>query len=369
LRVDVRAARARVERALDLGPRRAVTGELLEPLLPVAAKAVAAGELSGEQADVLLETVAELPAGAPPAAVAVVERVLVDAARFETPRRLRRTGVAVLARLDPDGQQPTDDRNERTRGFTLHKRTDGTATPRGRFTAELTALLEAVLDALAAPQPVDGQPDDRSAAQRRHDGLAEALTRVLRSGTLPSAGGAPVTVLATTTIAELTAAATSRATNGIATSGLASLGHGGTVAVSTLLHAACEAAIVPVVFDAAGGIASHGRTERCATPAQRRALAARDGGCAFPGCDRPPAWCEAHHVVEWIRGGRTDLDNLVLLCRHHHRTFTGWGWEVRMTGGVPEWLPPPWLDPHRRPRRNTAHHPPDIDFRLPEEVE
>ena len=122
---------------------------------------------------------------------------------------------------------------------------------------------------------------------------------------------------------------------------------------------------MPVVFDDAGGVLAHGRSERCATPAQRRALAARDGGCAFPGCERPPAWTEAHHVIPWIQGGLTDLDNLVLLCRHHHRNFESWGWQVRINAGRPEWLPPPWIDPHRQPRRNTAHHRPDITFRQP----
>jgi hypothetical protein len=59
-----------------------------------------------------------------------------------------------------------------------------------------------------------------------------------------------------------------------------------------------------------------GRSERHATPGQRRALAARDGGCTFPGCDAPTQWCDAHHVTHWQHGGRTDLDELALLCRH-----------------------------------------------------
>ena len=58
------------------------------------------------------------------------------------------------------------------------------------------------------------------------------------------------------------------------------------------------------------------------------ALVARDGGCIAPGCHRPPEWCEAHHVVPWVLGGRTDIDKLALLCRIHHRHSHEGGWIV-----------------------------------------
>ncbi|HZC25709.1 MAG TPA: HNH endonuclease signature motif containing protein, partial [Actinopolymorphaceae bacterium] len=88
------------------------------------------------------------------------------------------------------------------------------------------------------------------------------------------------------------------------------------------------------------------------------ALAARDGGCSFPGCDAPPNWAQVHHVVEWIDGGRTDLDNLCLGCGHHHRQFARRGWKVIMQDGRPWWIPPPWIDPDQTPVRNTMHPPP-----------
>ena len=61
------------------------------------------------------------------------------------------------------------------------------------------------------------------------------------------------------------------------------------------------------------------RSRRLATGPLRRALVLRDGGCAFPSCDRPPRWCDSHHVVHWADGGPTALPNLVLMCRRHHR--------------------------------------------------
>jgi hypothetical protein len=71
-----------------------------------------------------------------------------------------------------------------------------------------------------------------------------------------------------------------------------------------------------------------GRTSRVVTPAQRVALAVRDGGCVVPDCGRPLAWCEAHHLRHWLHGGLTDLANLALLCRAHHRAVHEGGWRL-----------------------------------------
>jgi hypothetical protein len=106
-----------------------------------------------------------------------------------------------------------------------------------------------------------------------------------------------------------------------------------------------------------------GRTRRLASPPQRLAMTARDGGCSFPGCDRPPAWCEAHHVNEWDDLGPTDIDNMCLLCSYHHRSFEKADWTVHMTNGLPWWRPPQWIDPQQTPIRNTTHHLPDFEFR------
>ena len=124
--------------------------------------------------------------------------------------------------------------------------------------------------------------------------------------------------------------------------------------------------MIPVVFDAAGGILSYGQQRRLASCGQRHALAARDQGCSFPGCTRPPAWCEAHHVIPWYLGGPTALHNLCLLCAYHHRAFERLGWQVNIVNGVPQWTPPAWLDQDRKPVHNTAHHPPDITFTYPD---
>ena len=81
----------------------------------------------------------------------------------------------------------------------------------------------------------------------------------------------------------------------------------------------CDADLLPLIVDSLGIPLDLGRRIRLATEAQRRAIRSRDGGCAFPGCDAPHRWCEAHHCVPWsAEHGRTDCANLVSLCRHHH---------------------------------------------------
>jgi hypothetical protein len=352
LRVSPVEAKARVERARDLGPRRALTGEALEPIFPVAAAAVAAGEISPGHVAVVVDCVERVPGDIAVEACPVAERMLVEAARHEHPRQLAKTAALLLARLNPDGLPPVDD--ERRAGFTLRKHPDGSSTPAGQWSAEVTTLWETLLDALAAPAPaVDGLADERSPAKRRHDAMGEAARRLLTSGEMAPAGGMPVTVLATAAIADLQAG-----------TGVARTGHGDHISIATLLAMSSDAQILPVICDQAGGVLAYGRGRRLASTGQRLALAARDGGCSFPGCDRPAAWTEVHHIRAWIDGGPTDLHNMCLLCRFHHREFQKRGWEIRMINNTPHWIPPAFIDPDRRPIRNTAHHLRDFDFKL-----
>jgi Domain of unknown function (DUF222) len=303
LRVSPTEARARLARARDLGPRRSVVGEALDPILPAAAAAVQAGEISGAHASVITRCIEQIPARIAHEAAPVAERMLVEAARHQQPTALAGTARLLLLRLDPDGAEPRDEQNERRRDFGLREFADGTSKPYGFFTTEATLAVKTILDALAAPQPaVDGLPDDRTPGQRRHDALLEAALRLIRSDTLPTAGGVPVTILASTTITELTSK-----------TGVAMTATGCPMSIPQLLTIACDAQVVPVVFNDAGGILAYGRTRRLASTGQRLALTARDQGCSFPGCTRPPGWtevtlprCGGHLVVGILfptRGG------------------------------------------------------------------
>ena len=119
---------------------------------------------------------------------------------------------------------------------------------------------------------------------------------------------------------------------------------------------ACDCAITPAVLGTAGEPLDIGRAQHLITPAQRKALVLRDRGCSFPGCHRPPKYCDGHHIRAWYQGGHTDLHNLCLLCTHHHRLVHRATWEVRIAAdGLPEFIPPAFIDAQRRPRRNNLH--------------
>jgi hypothetical protein len=93
-----------------------------------------------------------------------------------------------------------------------------------------------------------------------------------------------------------------------------------------LLRIADEAEIWPTIIDPNGVPLALGRSQRLASRGQTMALIARDSGCSFPGCNHPPQWCDRHHILDWILGGLTDLDNLTMLCRYHHTHFLQKGW-------------------------------------------
>ena len=131
--------------------------------------------------------------------------------------------------------------------------------------------------------------------------------------------------------------------------------HGHQIPIPEALRIADHAAIYTLLKNTKNVPLALGRTTRIATPGQTIALAARDRGCAFPGCDRPPAWCQRHHIHRLAPRRRNRLDNLVLLCGYHHRDVPQQGWHIRMINGHPWWIPPAWIDPTRQPIRNHAH--------------
>ena len=122
------------------------------------------------------------------------------------------------------------------------------------------------------------------------------------------------------------------------------------ISIATVEREICDRGAVPIHFDTDGQVVNIGRDQRLFTPRQRIGLAARDGGCRFPGCDRPPSWCEAHHINEWFRDhGRTDIADGILLCRHHHLLIHDNGWRVTRTGADYLLVPPRSLDAAQTP--------------------
>jgi hypothetical protein len=364
-RVSPGDAKARVRAARDLGPRREVSGAPLAPLFARVADAQRDGVISAEHARVITAAVTAIPAAMTFELAGPVEQFLVEQATHLDPKQLAAAARRLLATIDPDGAAPREDEQQRHRGFDLTQDHHGRWwQARRQVSDEYAAAWTAILAPLAAPQPasdttadatldatVDATADERTPSQRRHDAMLEAAHRLLRCGTLPDSGGAPTTINLSV-----------RADDLADQTGIAVTDTGHTIAMTAAMRLADQCELFTTVFDRHGAILCAGRSIRTANRAQRRALAARDRGCSFPGCTRPASWCQAHHVIAWSDGGPTDIDNLLLVCGWHHREFERRGWHVRIRNGVPEWTPPPWLDPTQTPRRNTAHHLPDFDF-------
>ena len=140
--------------------------------------------------------------------------------------------------------------------------------------------------------------------------------------------------------------------------GYGTLDSGHHVDAATVRRWACDAEIVPMVLGSRSEPLDVGRTQRTAPDAIRRALNIRDAGCAFPGCDRAPRRCQAHHVQEWFDHGATAVENMCLLCRYHHRLIHYGHWTIEMIDGRPWFTPPGFIDTERQPRPGGRPHVP-----------
>ncbi|OZF20516.1 HNH endonuclease [Rhodococcoides fascians] len=135
----------------------------------------------------------------------------------------------------------------------------------------------------------------------------------------------------------------------------------GPLSRETSRQLACDCLLTAIVMDENGNPLNLARTARTVTAKQKRALTARDHGCAFPGCGKPAAWTEGHHIWHWADGGPTDMDNLVLLCGFHHRLIHHSDWDVFIGSDQHPWfVPPATVDPYRQPRQSHARAGPHI---------
>ncbi len=143
--------------------------------------------------------------------------------------------------------------------------------------------------------------------------------------------------------------------DGFPSPGIASFA--GPIDTGAVRRIACDADLIPVVLGSKGQVLDLGRAARLFPPHLRKALHARDRGCAFPGCTVPGPWTEAHHVTFWEQGGDTSIGNGVLLCSFHHHIIHQGNWQISMRSGIPWFRPPGYVDPDRKPLRNTYFHP------------
>ncbi len=190
------------------------------------------------------------------------------------------------------------------------------------------ALFQKAIDVLSPPDPVDTPDGPRTAAQRRADAVVEMSRRVLQG-----AEGTGVSPSNLNTVVDID----SLSGHGIAaqaSDALCDIDWSGPVGRDTMWRIACDCTVSRIVMKGRSEILDMGRKTRLVTGTQRRALEVRDGGCVFPGCDRPHSWCDAHHIEHWARDdGPTDVGNLALVCRRHHVLVHEGGWFLTKVPG------------------------------------
>ncbi|MBP1817062.1 HNH endonuclease [Mycobacterium sp. OAE908] len=375
-RISTSEAGRRLEEAAQLGPRRTLTGEPLDPALPCTALAQGCGSINREHVKVVREAMDRLPAGVDSLTRAQIEVDLVRTAIGVGPKELKDNAERILFLLDQDGPQPDDTERARRRGVTKGPQGSDKMTPlTGTLTPQAWAIYEAIFAKWAAPgmcNPDDEHPclsgtpsqaqiegDHRSLAQRQHDALLAVGRSVLASGQLGQHNGLPVSVIIRTTLQDLESRA------GIGVSG------GGTlipIGEVIRLAATANASHYLAVFDKATGSALDlFRSRRVASAAQRIMLIARYGGCTKPGCTVGAYGSQVHHAAQdWADDGQTNIDDLALACGPDNRMVGPGGWSTRInaTNDV-EWIPPPHLDTGQA--RTNDYHRPERLFRPPDD--
>ncbi len=337
------AARRVTTAAEHVHTRTGLDGTELPPKLPATAARFAEGSIGLEHVHVIASV---LNSGAArrvdPEKLSAAEETIAEQACLYTPSELRSWATRLIEALDEDGPEPDDGPPPQVNELKIiPNRTRAGGRITGRF--DDAALFDAVataVDAAAAPRD---SLDRRKPEERQAEALAEVCAFALERATssvVPEAGGRRPVISVLVTMDDLQRRARA-----------AVLDFGGTVSPESLRMLACDAGVIPVVMNGAGQPLDVGRIKRTVPDGLRRAVTARDRGCAHPGCNRPPSWCEVHHIVPWETGGGTSLDNCVMLCKVHHRLLHHSEWLVRIRGGLPEFIPPRWIDPAQRPRR------------------
>jgi hypothetical protein len=325
----------------------------LAPWLKAITDAIAARTLSTGAADVIRAALTGL---------SLADEMLLDAAtgllrdaRSLSEEKLGTRARQVRDQLDEAGVAGREEALREKRCLNLYPQPDGTTRISGILDPESAARLTAAIDAATSPRrggPRFVDPTSRDRAERlladprtipqiALDALIDLVGLGVAGDSAHVIGSHKPTVRLHVTARDLDRRA----------GGAQFEGQTASVSIATAKRHVCADGFVPILFDRDGEqVVNVGRNERLFTARQRIGLAARDGGCRFPDCDRPPSWTEAHHINEWDRDhGRTDIADGVLLCRHHHMLVHNNGWQVTRAGTDYFVVPPRSIDQEQLP--------------------
>ena len=211
---------------------------------------------------------------------------------------------------------PTPPREEDDRELSWSRLEDGTRVLRGHFDRDAGVLIDTALR-VATTRDGDDAPV-RTGQRRRADALLDICKFFVDNQTQRGGGSHRPHLNVIVTHDDLAAGRGGRYSDGTPIDA---------VALSTVM---CDCNIHRVLIDAKNATINYGRETKSISAALRTVLIVRDGGCRYPGCDRPATWTDGHHVHWWRHGGPTNLHNLVLLCRTHHRTLHKPGWQAQL---------------------------------------
>ena len=273
-----------------------------EPQMPATVQAMRAREIGFAHVATMARTASEVGG-------AFDEEELLPLARQNSPGKFFHKCIHYRHAVDADAYNREQEALGEKRGLRLQTAQDGCLIIRGLLDPSGGAIVRKALEPLALRS---GAHDDRSKKQR----LADALVDL-------AAGGRPAEVQVTASIETLKRLAGAPA---------AEMELSLPISAQAVQRMACDCSVTRVVLDQDSLVVDVGRSKRMISPALKKALTVRDGHCRWPGCERPASWCDGHHLVHWAEGGETNLDNLVLLCRRHHRMVHEGGWQLARSG-------------------------------------
>ncbi|GAA3869143.1 HNH endonuclease signature motif containing protein [Leifsonia kafniensis] len=377
------------------------------PWLAVVAGAVRAGTLSIDAAEAIRKGLGDIDPGVPAEKLAAAAQFLLEEAASLNADQLLRRARRLRDELDADGIARREKTQRDARSFRIWRQDDGMYRVSALLPPEDGRLVELIVDGATSPRRGGPRFVD-AATQARADALrddertteqiaADAILALLQLGaeadpntvffgrrpavrilvtehdlahTIPDpafqnlsgqnpagqdlAGQTPVGQALTRPTAT-GPSPTAMSPTGPDSTGLAPPGHGqieghsDPVSMDTVKRLLCSG-YTGIEFDDDGQCINVGRDQRLFTQRQRTGLAARDGGCRWPGCDRPASWCEAHHIEHWKADhGKTDIADGILLCKAHHLLLHDNHWHVFRTGADYWLLPPVTVDAEQTP--------------------
>ncbi|UXM92760.1 HNH endonuclease signature motif containing protein [Paenarthrobacter sp. JL.01a] len=387
LRIGIGEARRRLSLAADALPGEGTTGQQVPARREHLAQALATAQIPSRSATIIATALEKIQHLTDQDTITRMEHALTRTATQSDPDFVTTMTRRWTDRIDQDGPEPSEEALRHTQGAFLRRRrryglhhleifataeqyetlttamntatnprlTTTTANTTKPDTNTSTSTSTGTADPDTAPEANHGPVlDRRSRAQKLLDGLVGACAVAMTTGKLPTNGGLRPQLTVTIDHRDLLNTITryNHTNPGIST-GTATFT--GRLHPNTIRKIACDADIIPVLLGTDSQILDIGRATRLFPPHIRKAITARDQGCAFPDCTLPAPWCEAHHITYWSHGGTTGTENGTLLCSHHHHLIHKEQWHIDMKTGTPRFIPPPHIDPHQTPRRNHHH--------------